>query len=48
VAAAGAVGALSGRLLTVPGGGHGGFTGEQMRRAYRTIWTFLEARGVLE
>jgi acetyl esterase/lipase len=36
------------KLLTIPGGGHRGFSGEQMRRVYRTIWAFLRAQGVLE
>lgn len=36
------------RLVTIPGGGHGGFTAEQMTRAYSAILDFLEANGVLD
>jgi len=33
-------------LYTVAGGGHGGFTNEQNRKAYAAIRRFLEAQGV--
>jgi len=35
------------RLVTVPGGGHGGFRREELIRAYSTIREFLRANGVL-
>jgi acetyl esterase/lipase len=30
-------------LVTIPGGGHGGFSDEQTLRAFREIWKFLDA-----
>ncbi len=33
-------------LITIPGGGHGGFTPAELQRAYAEIWKFLEANHV--
>lgn len=30
-------------LVTIPGGGHGGFSDEQTLRAFREVWKFLDA-----
>lgn len=35
------------RLITIPGGGHGGFTAEQSSRAYGDIMAFLREQGVM-
>jgi acetyl esterase/lipase len=34
-------------LITVPGGGHGGFSLEQDATHYARIWTFLEKHGII-
>jgi acetyl esterase/lipase len=40
--------AVPNRLVTIPGGRHGGFSAEQETRAYAAIMEFLAANGVLE
>ena len=35
------------QLITIPGGGHGGFSGEQRLNIYRTIREFLKNNGIL-
>jgi acetyl esterase/lipase len=35
------------QLMTIPGGGHGGFTREQTLEAYRRVWAFLAQSGLL-
>jgi acetyl esterase/lipase len=35
------------RLITVPGGGHGGFSLEQDAAHYDAIWAFLEQHGIM-
>ncbi|MCH7714920.1 MAG: alpha/beta hydrolase [Gemmatimonadetes bacterium] len=36
------------KLVTIPGGGHGGFSAEQSARAYAAIMDFLAEHGILE
>ncbi len=37
---------ISNELVTVPGGGHGGFSVAENERIYGAIWSFLRANGV--
>ncbi|MCU0412495.1 MAG: alpha/beta hydrolase [Bacteroidetes bacterium] len=35
------------KLVTIPGGKHGGFTAQQMTMIYRTVFTFLKEQGII-
>jgi len=35
------------QLLTIEGGGHGGFTQEQFVKSYETIWSFLKQNRII-
>jgi predicted deacylase len=39
---------VANELVTIRGGGHGGFNAEQSARAYASIMDFLEKHGVFE
>lgn len=39
---------VANELVTIPGGGHGGFNAEQSARAYSAIMDFLEKHGIFE